>query len=117
MIPLYAMLRSNPALVSLVGTRIYRSWAGDNAIAPYVVWTVVATPPDNHMSGRPPSDRYSVTVDCFARNEAESDALMKACRDAAETYGQLSSGPQDLGRDLDSTLWRWTFTVDISRNR
>ena len=117
MIPFYAMLRSNPAVVALVGTRIYRSWAGENAVAPYVVWQVVATPPDNHLSGRPPSDRYSVTVDCFARNEAESDLLMRACRDAAETYGQLSSGPQDLGRDLDTTLWRWNFTVDISRNR
>ena len=119
MIPFYAMLRSNPEVVALVDRRIARYRPSVNFAAPYVVYHVAAAPPDNHLSGRPPSDRYSVTVNCFARTEAESDVLLKACRDAAETYGQLSSGPQDLGEDPDPLveLWRWTFTVDIHLNR
>ena len=117
MIPVYSMLRSSAAVVALVGTRIYRSWGGNSPQAPYIVWSVVAAPPDNHMSGRPPSDRYSVNVDCFGRNEAESDAVTLAARNAVEGYGQLSSGPQDLGRDMDTELWRYTMTVDIHVNR
>lgn len=117
MIPIYGLLRQSAAVVAIVGTRIYRAWAGNAPGEPYIVWRVVAAPPDNHVSGRPPSDRYSVTIDCFAPSEAQSDALVTAARDALEAHGQMSSGPQDLGRDPDTELWRWQFTIDIHLNR
>lgn len=117
MIPFYGMLRSDPAVVALVGTRVYQDWAGDSPDAPYVVWSIIAAPPDNTMSERPPSDRYSVTVDAFAPSEAQRDNLILACRYAVESYGQLSSGPQSLGREPATKLWRSTMTVDIHRNR
>lgn len=116
MIPMYAILRT-PAVIALVGTRVYRDWAGDAPAAPYVVWSLLAAPPDNTMSERPPSDRYSVAVDGFALNEAQSDALLVACQNAVEGVGLVTSGPQSLGKETDTKLWRWTFTVDIHRNR
>lgn len=113
----YPALANHAPLAALVGARIYRDYAGDAPTAPYVVWGILATNPSEHLSGRPPSDRYSVSVDVFGLNPAQSDALVIAARDAMEGIGVMSSGPQSLGRDTDSQLWRWTFTVDVYRNR
>jgi hypothetical protein len=115
-IPVYAILHDWPALAAIVGTRIYRAFAGDTPTAPYVVWRTLADVPDNHLSGPPPSDRYSIRVDCFADTEAGSDALAIACRDAIEQAGQVQN-IQDLGREPDTKLWRYTIDADIFRNR
>ena len=113
----YPALKNHAPLAALVGTRIYRDFAGDAPLAPYVVWSVLATVPSRQISGRPPSDRYSVSVDVFSRTPAQSDALVLAARDAMETIGDLSSGPQSLGFDTATELWRYTFTVDVFVNR
>ena len=117
MIPFYKILHDEPAVASLIGTRIYQDWGGDAPTAPYVVWSILSGPPDNTMSERPMSDRWSVSVDVFALNEAQRDALLTACRYAVEGHGLVSSGPQSLGKETDTKLWRSTFTVDIHRNR
>lgn len=119
MIPtvIYGALHGHAPVETLVDTRIYRDFAGDAPTAPYVVWTLLTTVPDNHLSGAPPSDRYSVAVDVFAESPADADALVIAARDAMETIGQLSSGPQSLGRDESTHLWRYTFTTDVHRQR
>lgn len=116
MIPVYGILHDWPAVAALVGTRIYRQFAGDAPAAPYVVWSILGVP-DNHLSGPPPSDRWTVTVDCFAADEAQSDALLAACRDAFEQTGRPVLNIQDLGREADTGLWRYTFDAEVFRNR
>ena len=113
----YPALAGHAPLAAIVGARIYRDYAGNAPAAPYVVWSILATVPSRQISGRPPSDRYSVSVDVFSRSPAQSDALVLAARDAMEAIGDLSSGPQSLGYDTATKLWRWTFTVDVFVNR
>lgn len=119
MIPtiVYPALAGHAPLAAIVGTRIYRDFAGDAPTAPYVVWSLLATVPSNHLAGRPPADRYSVSVDVFSPDRAQSDAMVVAARDAMEAIGVMSSGPQSLGRDDATGLYRYTFTVDVFRNR
>lgn len=113
----YPAMSGYAPLASLVSTRIFRDFAGDVPTAPYVVWGILATVPSTHISGRPGADRYSVSIDVFAGDPEASDALLVAARDAMEAIGQMSSGPQSLGRDDLTKLWRWTFTVDVFKNR
>lgn len=117
MINVYKILHDEPTVAAIVGGRIFRDWGGDEPTAPYVVWSLLSSNPDNNLTDRPPSDRHSVSVDCFALTERQSDALVAACRYAVEGVGQLSSGVQSLGREADTELWRYTFAVDIFRNR
>jgi hypothetical protein len=114
---IYPALANYAPLAAIIGTRIHRDFAGDAPLAPYLVWSIQAAPPDNHLSGRPPSDRYSVSIMVFAGSRAQSDALIVAARDAVEAIGQVSSGPQSLGYDTETTLFRYTLTVDVFRNR
>lgn len=117
MIPVYGILHNWPAVAALVGTRIYREFAGDTPAAPYLVWGILAGNPHNHLSGAPVSDRWSVSVDGFASTEAASDALLLAARDAFEQSGHQVLTIQSLGRETDTGLWRWTFDADVFRNR
>ena len=113
----YPALSGHAPLSAIVSSRIYRDFGGDAPTAPYVIWSILAAPPDRNLSGRPPSDRYSVSIDVFSRDRAESDALVIAARDAMETIGVLSSGPQSLGYDPGTTLYRYTLTIDVHVQR
>ena len=120
MIPsvVYGALHGHSPLAALVSTRIYRDHAGDAPAAPYVVWSILATATSQGMDRNAGyADRYSVSVDVFGTTEAQSDALVTVARDAMETIGLLSSGPQSLGREVETDLWRYTFTTDVFRNR
>lgn len=113
----YPALSGHAPLAAIAGARIHRDYAGDAPVAPYVVWSLLATVPANHLSSTPPADRYSVAVDVFSADRAQSDALLVAARDAMEAIGRMTSGPQSLGRDPDTKLFRYTFTVDVFLNR
>ena len=118
MIGVYKILHDWPAVAAIVGNRIFRDFAGDIPAADYVVWSMLAAVPDNHLSGPPPSDRYSISVDTFSATGARSDALVKACRDAIEADGHgIVLTIQSLGREADTTLWRFNISADIFRNR
>lgn len=114
---IYPTLKDAAPVAAIVGTRIYRDHAGDSPGEPYVVWSLVAGVPIHPLGQTPPTDRYSVSIDCFSPTEVQSDALVVACRNAVEAIGRLSSGIQSLGREAETNLWRYTFTVDIFRDR
>ncbi len=116
MIPVYKILHDAAPVAAIVGVRIYRDFAGDAPIAPYVVWSMLSGVPENNLSQTPPTDRYSVSVDCFALTEAASDALVLACRNAMEAAGHVQT-IQSLGRESDTKLWRYSMDADIWRNR
>lgn len=114
----YPALSGHAPLAAIVGTRIYRDFAGDAPTAPYVVWSILATVPSQGLSRFAGyADRYSVSVDVFSTDRAQSDALVIAARDAMESIGKLSSGPQSLGFDSETRLFRYTLTVDVFKNR
>lgn len=114
----YGALHGHAPLAALVGTRIHRDFAGDAPVSPYVVWSILATVTSGSVSRFAGyADRYSVSIDVFSTDRAQSDALVIAARNAMETIGKLSSGPQALGRDDATKLYRYTFTVDVFVNR
>lgn len=107
-----------PALnagVPAVSGRVYRDYAGDAPVAPYIVWSVLAGVPENNLSDAPPGDRWSVSVDVFATTAAQSDTLTFAARDAMEAIGHVLT-IQSLGRE-STGLWRTTMDADIHRPR
>ena len=71
--------------------------------------------PENNLSDAPPGDRWSVSVDVFAKTAQESDTLTYAARDAMETIGHVLT-VQSLGRE-STGLWRYTMDADIHRPR
>lgn len=110
----YPALSGHAPLAALVGTRIYRDFAGDAPPSPYVVWSVLTAVPSQSVSRfQAYADRYSVAVDVFSIDRAQSDALVVAARDAMEAIGKLSSGPQSLGFDVETRLFRYTLTADV----
>ena len=120
MIPtiIYPALKNYAPLNALIAARIHKDRAGDSPTAPYVVWSDLVYVGSTGISEyRGYADRVSVTIDTFARDRQESDDLWKAARDAAETIGKISSGPQNLKQDEHTKLWRYTMTVDVFLNR
>lgn len=113
----YGAMHGYSPLASLVATRIHQDYAGQKPTAPYVVWWNLATVPSNHISGRPMADRYSISVDVYAASISDRRDVLLAARDAMEAIGKMKSGPQSLGRDEATNLWRATFTVDVFQNR
>ena len=114
----YQALSGHAPLAAIAGARIHRDYAGDKPVAPYVVWSILATVSSqgiDQFAAR--ADRYSISVDVFSTDRAQSDALLVAARDAMEQIGRMTSGPQSLGRDPDTKLFRYTFTVDVFLNR
>lgn len=110
----YPALSGHAPLAALVGTRIDRDFAGDAPASPYVVWSVLATVTSQSVSQSAGyADRYSVAVDVFSTDRGQSDALVIAARDAMETIGKLSGGPQSLGFDSETRLFRYTLTADV----
>src|SRR5690606_6014805 len=114
MLPVYQIL-AVPA-VTAITPRIWQDVARDDEAAPYVVWMRQAVVPENNLSDRPPGDRESIRVDVVARDEAERDALLVACRDAVEAHGHVLT-IQSLGRDTETSFWRMTFDADVFHPR
>lgn len=113
-----AALKAHAPLVAIIGPRRYRDFAGDEPTAPYLVWSILATVPSQSVSRFAGyADRWSISIDMFSTDRAESDALLIAARDAMEAIGKLSSGPQSLGFDSEVRLYRYTFTVDVFKPR
>lgn len=114
---LYPALKDAAPVAAIVGTRIYRDHAGDTPGEPYVVWRLLSALPIHPLGQLPPTDHYTVAIDCFGTTEAQSDALVVACRDAIEAIGRLSSPIQSLGKEAETNLWRYTFAADIFVDR
>jgi len=115
MLAVYPVLNV-PAVAAIVGTRIYQDIARPDAVAPYVVWSRLAVVPENNLSNPPPGDRESISVDVFAKTEAQRDALTVAVRNALEARGHVLT-IQSLGQDVDTQNWRMTLDADIHSTR
>ncbi len=108
--PVYATLVAAPA-VTAITTRIYQDRAAPDAVAPYIVWGLLAAVPERVLKRRPPADKDSLSIDVYARDEAEREALTAAARDALEPHGTVQT-IQSLGQEVDTGLWRMTFDID-----
>lgn len=104
---------------AIVGTppRVYRhADAPQDVTKPYITWVMVSGVPDNELSSLPPSDRWTIQIDCWHQTDAGVEDLAKEVRDAIEPYGHLTSMPIN-GKEFDTKLYRIALQFDILQAR
>jgi len=120
MLPLiFTWLKASNAVKTIIGNtpRAYRHGdAPQDVTQPYVTWALVAGVPDNDISGLPPSDRYTVQLDCWHTTDKGVEDLAKAVRDAVQPYGHMTSMPIN-NRDNETKLYRIALQFDILQSR
>lgn len=120
MLPLiFTWLKASNAVKAIIGNtpRAYRhDSAPQDTTQPYVTWTVIAGVPDNQISGLPPSDRYTVQIDCWHTTDKGVEDLAVAVRNAIEQYGHMTAIPIN-NRDVETRLYRMALEFDILQSR
>lgn len=109
--PVYATLMADPEVANLTAGRIRQDVGNPDEGAPYIVWGLLSATPELTTQRRAPADRCSISVDVFARDESEREALTAAARHALEPHGHILT-IQSLGKDTETRLWRMTFDMD-----
>lgn len=114
--PVYAALMADPAVSGMTAGRIRQDVGNPDEGAPYIVWRLLSAVPEMTTQRRAPADRCSISIDVFARDEEEREALTAAARHALEPHGPILT-IQSLGKDTETRLWRMTFDMDWFINR
>lgn len=118
MIPnIYQILRTNPNLVTLVGTKIYRHGsAPQNVVAPYLTWFLISGIPENQLSGAPCTDRDSVQIDVWSETDSQVVQIAAEVRAALDAQGHANTAVINT-RETDTRLYRIGFQTDIIQSR
>lgn len=119
MFPLVFTWLKVAAVEAIIGSppRAYRHGeAPQDTTRPYVTWALISSVPDNELSNLPPSDRWTIQIDCWHQTDAGVESLAQAVRDAMEPYGYLTSIPVNL-RESETKLYRIGLQFDILQNR
>lgn len=113
----YATLRANATVVSIVGTNIGRhgSMPQDTA-PPYITWFTVGDQPHDTLSEAPQSDFTSTQIDCWSADDAEVAALARAVRAELDANGIHNRVVVDL-REPDTKLYRVGIEADFITQR
>lgn len=119
--PLFQVLKASSRVGDIAGTRIWRHGTVPDNVdkpldVPFVTWFLVASSPENHLSGTPSTDRMVLQVDCWHPDGKGVEALAKAVRDAIEPYSHLTGQPFD-GRDEATKLYRMALQFDWFNDR
>nr|AMP48225.1 protein of unknown function (DUF3168) [uncultured bacterium] len=117
--PIYTWLKASNAVKAIIGNtpRAYRPGdAPQDVTQPYVTWALVAGVPDNQLSSTPPSDRYTVQVDCWHTTDKGVEDLAKAVRNAIEPNAHLTAIPVN-NRDPETKLYRIALQFDVLQTR
>jgi hypothetical protein len=117
--PIFTWLKASNAVKALIGNtpRAYRHGdAPQDTTKPYVTWQLVAGTPDNVLSSTPPSDRYTVQIDCWHQTDAGVESLATAVRDAVEIHAHMTGIPLNL-RETETKLYRISLQFDVLQTR
>lgn len=104
--------------LSAITTSIYRGQASEDAIAPYVVWTIVSGVPENNVSGAPETDNARIQIDCYSDSQPQARQMAYAAMGAveADSRANVIFGPVE-SRETNTKLWRWQFDSSWWSNR
>jgi hypothetical protein len=80
-----ALLKADPAVTAICGTRIFPELAPDKTPTPYVVWLEVSTSTEESHDEAQNLDATDVQFSCFDRDLLTSINLRKAVRHALLT--------------------------------
>lgn len=109
--PVYQVLTAVPAIVAIVGDRIFGSGvATQDKSRPYIVWQIVSANPDNNLSDTPEQDAQRVQVDVYSISEQICRQLETLVRDALEAQMHIVYGPWN-DYEVETKLYRWSQDV------
>jgi hypothetical protein len=107
----FATLQASPAVVALVGDRVFRHGAAPQGVVrPYVTWATAGGAPENALDGAC-ADAFRLQVDCWSDGDAQVEQLAAAVRAAMETDAVLVAYTADE-RDFDTQRFRIGFAFD-----
>lgn len=109
--PIYQALTAVPAIVTLVGDRIYGSGVvTEGESRPYIVWSIISATPNNNISTTPEQDDQRVQVDVYSKSETVARQLETLVRDALEAQMHIVFGPWNTF-ETETKLFRWSQDV------
>jgi len=115
--PVFTILKSDPSVFAIVGTRIYRhADAPQGVLKPYIVWSIITGMPDLQLSGAPLSDMDTVQIDCLSQTDSGVEDLAYAIRNALDN-ARIANRITLNGRDNETRLYRISIDADIIRSR
>lgn len=117
--PIFTWLKASNAVKAIIGTtpRAFRHGdAPQDTTQPYVTWQLVTGVPDNVLNTVPPSDRYTVQVDCWHQTDKGVEDLAKAVRNAIEPYAHMTGMPVNE-REKETKLYRIALQFDVLQSR
>lgn len=103
------LLLSSAAVVAIVGSAVFRDPAPQDHIGPYVVWFVVSAVPELNLAEVPGVDEQRIQIDCYSDSQPQAGLLAAAVRGIIETETHVLLGPDELGVEPDTELYRWTM--------
>jgi hypothetical protein len=99
-------------VTTLVAGRIYRhSRKPQDAVAPYITWSVISGLPENNLSDLPPTDHLVIQVDHWSLDDQQVEDLARYSRDAIEPYAHMTGVVADE-READTKLFRIGLQFD-----
>lgn len=115
--PVYALLAATPAVVAVVGDRIYgHGEAPQDTARPYITHFDVTDQPFDQISGTPCADRDTVQIDCWHQTKPGIRALAIAVRDAMDAAGHHNRVVVNT-RETDTKLYRVALQADFIASR
>lgn len=82
----YGYLKQVPAVTAIVSTRIYQHVAPESATRPFLILSIAAQQPVQHLSGPAVVNRTTVNVDMMEDNGPDRQTLIVALRDCLDGY-------------------------------
>jgi hypothetical protein len=116
---IFTWLKASNAVKAIIGNvpRAFRHGdAPQDTTKPYVTWQIVSGVPDNVLNTTPPSDRYTVQVDCWHQTDAGVESLATAVRNAIEPYAHMTGIPFNA-RETETKLYRISLQFDVLQTR
>ena len=118
--PIFQLAVASATVKALLGTSPTRFYlfgeADQSTVKPYAVWQQIYGSPENKLAGTPDEDVFGVMVDVYGNSASEVRQIGVALRDAFEPHGYVMSWGNE-SRELDTRLYRFSFTVEFMVSR
>lgn len=113
----YSVLRSNAAVLSGIGTRIYRHGdAPQNVEAPYITWFVVSDNPIDDLSSAPSTDIALIQIDIWSEQDKQVETIATNARAALDAIGAHNRVVRNT-REEDTKLYLITLEAQFITDR
>jgi hypothetical protein len=106
------ILIADTATNAIVSGKVFRTFAEETPVAPYIVWTIISGVPENNLSDLPDIDDARIQVDCYSGSQKQSRQLGEAAQAALEPLGYVVFGPVE-SREEETFLYRRTIDLEF----